>query len=200
MGVGSLPPHTSFYHMHGIINSCLYNNRKDDHTWEMNHQFPIRTVKYDCFLSELVWKANGKMTHRLCSPSELGGEIMWGARFQRNVHQACQQNCSHPHRGHKASQLWFQKHTCINQVIAHLTLHQSLCAWAFCRCLGHLLYLALKTRFSLIDRILSNSSWLVWTNRKIWEWYMESSGTYRCSKCAFCKVLAADWILNHRKG
>lgn len=89
------------------------------------------------------------------------GNSCWEPNFQSEAYWGLPAKLfTPPQRPQNPAAVISETHMCINQVIAHLTIHLSPCAWVFCRCPGHLCYLALKTRFSLIDRILSNSSWL----------------------------------------
>lgn len=104
-----------------------------------------------------------------------------------------------PQRPRNPAAVISETHMRINQAIEHLTIHPRLCAWVFRRCLRHLWYLALGTGFSLIDRILSDSSWLGQTNLNIWGWHTASGTTCEWSVRVLGKALADGWILKHRR-
>lgn len=81
-GKPALPTLTSTTSTESLAHVCITNG-KEDALCEMNQRFPIRAAKEDCFLSESLCKANGKVTNRFCSPSVKGGEFMLRARFPK---------------------------------------------------------------------------------------------------------------------
>lgn len=128
------------------------------------------------------------------------GNSCWEPNFQSNAYQACQQNCSHPHRDHKPCSCNFRNtHVYKSSNCTPNYPREPVCL-DFCRCLGHLCYLALKTRFTLIDRILSNSSWLVGTNLKIWEWHTQSGSIYEFPYvCSTRSLLLTEFWTKRKK-